>query len=301
MMTMQKSVSQSRKRKDKAHLSIFEGGLSQHLSSGFNRVHKPAEIQPSYPIVGEEEGIMFVKNLLSPAECANLILATNEIGYIPTAGFDKKVRSNSRCRTIDAGMSTKMLERLAPVFPPYLVIDGCRWKIKGFLDNWRYCKYREGEHFSPHYDGSKKFTDYSMSVFTVNIYLNDGFEGGGTRFYMNCEKDARENDWAAAGSVTHTIQPKQGSALIFNHCDKGYLHDGEPFRPTETVQAKYIMRADLVYKVDDADLSRLQAKEENGECRFWSLAMAEAETVINYVGRTWQCACVSHNVTVTLH
>ena len=285
----------------KAHLSIFEDGLAHCLSSQSNAIQKPAPIKVFYPIKGEEEGVIFVENLLSPEECLNLIEATNEIGYKAADGFDKKVRSNTRCRTLDHEMSSIMFDRLAEHLPKTLIIDGLRWHVSRFLDNWRYCKYSEGQHFSPHYDGSKKFGTYEMSIFTVNIYLNDGFAGGGTRFYMDCEENAHENDFDVAGEVTHIIQPKMGSALIFNHCDKGYLHDGETFIPTETVQAKYIMRADLLYRIDNDNLPKLKEKEANGECEFWSLEAAKQGTVVNYIGRTWKCACVSHDVTVTLH
>lgn len=285
----------------KEHLSIFEGGLAHCLSSPSNNIQNPSAIKASYPIPGEEEGVIFLKNLLSPEECLNLIQATNEIGYIAADGFDKKVRSNTRCRTIDHEMSSIIFDRLSEHLPKTLIIDGLRWNISRFLDNWRYCKYVEGQHFSPHYDGSKKFGTYEMSIFTVNIYLNDGFDGGGTRFYMDCEENACENNFDVAGEITHIIQPKMGSALVFNHCNKGYLHDGETFIPTANVQAKYIMRADLVYIIDKNDLPKLKEKENNGECAYWSLEAAKQGTVVNYVGRTWKCACVSHDVTVTLH
>ena len=288
------------KKKNKSDLSIFEGGLSQHLSFNQNSIAPPKPIKVSYPIEGEEDGIIFLENLLSLEECKNLIQATEKIGYISVAGFDKEVRSNSRCRTLDSGMSSAMLTRIYDHVPQTLIIDGLRWNLSGFLDNWRYCKYNKGEHFSPHYDGSKKFSTYEMSVFTVNIYLNEGFAGGGTRFYMDCVENAPENNFDVAGPVTHVVQPKQGSALIFNHCNKGYLHDGEQFVPTDAAQAKYIMRADLVYAIDVNDLDHLKEKEARGMCKFWSIQAAEDEIVVNYVGRTWQCACVSHNVTVTL-
>jgi len=285
----------------KSHLSIYYDGLAQNLSSPSNSIQKPGEIKISYPIKGEEDGIIFAENLLSPEECANLIQATEEVGYIGVSGFDKKVRSNTRCRTVDSDMSAMILTRLSEHLPKTIIIDELRWNLSGFLDNWRYIKYNKGEHFAPHYDGSKKFDSYGMSIFTVNIYLNDGFAGGGTRFYMDSEENARENDFDAAGKVTHIVSPKQGSALIFNHCNKGYLHDGEHLIPTEDVPAKYLMRADLVYQIDENDLPMLKEKEKNGECRYWSLEAADEGTVVNYVGRTWKCACVSHEVTVTLH
>jgi len=47
-----------------------------------------------------------------------------------------------------------------------------------------------------------------MSLFTLNIYLNDDFEGGGTGFYMNCIEKCKEDDFNNFGPLTHTVKPK---------------------------------------------------------------------------------------------
>ncbi len=115
-----------------------------------------------------------------------------------------------------------------------------------------------------------------MSIYTLNIYLNDGFEGGGTRFYMNCKENAKVYNVEEAGEITHTVSPKQGHALIFNHCNKGYLHDGEPLNVTNTVvKEKYLLRADLVYRVRKSDVPKLKEKMANNSCRFWNKNYAE--------------------------
>jgi len=79
-----------------------------------------------------------------------------------------------------------MFERIRPYVPQTVEIDGARWDICKFLENWRYIKYNPGEHFSAHYDGYKLFDNHSISIFTLNIYLNSDFLGGGTGFYMDC-------------------------------------------------------------------------------------------------------------------
>jgi len=119
---------------------------------------------------------------------------------------------------------------------------------------------------------------------------------------MKCKENAIENDFNESGPITHVVTPKQGSALIFNHCNKGYLHDGEPLNVLNTqTKSKYIMRADLLYQLNSNDISLLQNKMNNHSCRFWNIQNAYNEIVVNYVGRTWKCACVSKHVTVTLH
>ncbi len=117
---------------------------------------------------------------------------------------------------------------------------------------------------------------YEMSVFTLNIYLNEGFGGGGTRFYLNCKENAQAYNIEEAGEVTHTVTPKQGHALIFNHCNKGYLHDGEPLDVTNTeVKEKYLLRADLIYRLKKSDVPKLKEKMANNTCHYWSKKNAE--------------------------
>jgi len=173
-------------------------------------------------------------------------------------------------------MSEIVLDRLKSLLPQkVMVIDDCEWEVYRFLDFWRYLKYADSQRFVTHYDGSKKLCDeekgiYEMSIFTINLYLNDGFNGGGTRFYMNRKEICKNFDLEAAGPVTHVVSPKQGSALIFDHCTKGYLHDGEPLDVEKTeVKEKYLLRADLIYKLKEKDIPKLESKIEDGTCKFF--------------------------------
>ena len=59
------------------------------------------------------------------------------------------------------------------------------------------------------------------------IYLNDNYQGGETSF----------NDVI--------IKPKQGMALIFQH---DVEHAGNPV----TQGAKYVLRTDIMYRLEDA-------------------------------------------------
>ena len=102
------------------------------------------------------------------------------------------------------------------------------------------------------------------------------------RFFMDCKENAKENDFDESGPVTDVVQPVLGGALIFNHCNKGYLHDGQKLGNN----LKYIMRADLLYKCSDVD--QLKQNESEGKCKFWSTNNAKNEIVKNYIGRTWK-------------
>ena len=55
----------------------------------------------------------------------------------------------------------------------------------------------EGQCFAPHFDIGHEKSFLERSVLSVVVYLNDDFEGGGTRF-----EDV-------------TVKPKAGSAVVF--------------------------------------------------------------------------------------
>ena len=66
--------------------------------------------------------------------------------------------------------------------------------------------------------------EFEASYFTFMIYLNDDYEGGQTTF-------------------NHvTIEPKQGTALIFQH---DLEHEGKAV----TQGIKYVLRTDIMYQL----------------------------------------------------
>lgn len=86
--------------------------------------------------------------------------------------------------------------------------------------------YTEGGYFKPHYDacnGSKEYCErmdgeHGPRLFTLLIYLNDDYEGGGTQFpYIN-----------------KTVKPQRGKAVLFYNVDDDgkiiyeSLHGGDP-------------------------------------------------------------------------
>lgn len=72
-----------------------------------------------------------------------------------------------------------------------------------------------------------------MSWMTLMVYLNDGFEGGRTRFDFADEPEPI------------SVSPVAGCALAFMH-DR--LHEGEAVKSG----AKYVLRTDVMYRKGDA-------------------------------------------------
>ncbi|KAL0488435.1 actin [Acrasis kona] len=83
--------------------------------------------------------------------------------------------------------------------------------------------------------------DDERSIFTVIIYLNDDYTGGGTAFYdrsTDCQLPFINQSQQGSSVV---VTPKAGNVLIFNH---DVLHEG-----LEVTQGiKYIMRCEIMFK-----------------------------------------------------
>eukprot|EP01102_Stenamoeba_stenopodia_P003267 TRINITY_DN1320_c0_g1_i12.p2 TRINITY_DN1320_c0_g1~~TRINITY_DN1320_c0_g1_i12.p2 ORF type:complete len:253 (-),score=43.01 TRINITY_DN1320_c0_g1_i12:1594-2352(-) len=105
------------------------------------------------------------------------------------------------------------------------------WIPKGINDCFRFTKYEKDGHFNKHCDGSYVKNDDERSVYTVMIYLSEGFSGGDTVFYGVDKKSCNE---------LH-IRPRIGTALVFRQDTE---HAGLP-----VVQGvKYILRTDIMFQ-----------------------------------------------------
>ena len=100
----------------------------------------------------------------------------------------------------------------------------------GLNSHFRLSKYEEGQFFGIHKDGinfdheNKK----NMSYATLNIFLNDNFEGGETIFYETNKK-----------TITLKCKPKKGRGSFFY---SQQFHEG-----AKLIKGyKYLLRTDLM-------------------------------------------------------
>ncbi|KAL6059672.1 Fe2OG dioxygenase domain-containing protein [Balamuthia mandrillaris] len=115
------------------------------------------------------------------------------------------------------------------------------WKPTRLNECFKFSKYSPGGHFSPHLDGPWVPREDESSIYTVIIYLNDDFTGGQTTFLQDNHQQ-------------HQVQPKQGTALLFNH---DILHAAEPIEEG----VKYIVRTEVMFRrVDTAYIPLRQRK-----------------------------------------
>jgi len=177
------------------------------------------------------DAIFVLHDFLTPEECAAFIRVSEQSGYddapiTTAAGFlmRKDIRNNDRLMVDDPELAQKLFERAKPG----LVEKWFQWHLLGFNERWRYYRYKPGQRFAPHTDGSYFRPNGDVSQFTFMIYLNDDFEGGQTAFELPLAKSRL------------MVQPERGKALVFYHRQ---VHEGCPVESG----CKYVLRTDIMY------------------------------------------------------
>lgn len=184
------------------------------------------------------EDVYTVAGILTPDECAAYIEQSEGQGYgdAPiTTMFGPvhapEIRNNERVMIDTPEVADALWQRLAEFAQP----KWDRWTVEGLNERLRFYRYDVGQQFDWHYDGYFQRPTGERSLFTLMIYLNDGFEGGETSFGPF---EPSHGNRAANGLK---IQPQTGMALFFQHHK---LHKGEPV----TKGRKYVLRTDVMYR-----------------------------------------------------
>lgn len=171
-----------------------------------------------------------------PADaCAALVDRLNAHGFAPTGhAYPPGYRNNDRLVLDDPALAARLWPLIAPHVPATFEAAGARWRPVSLNARFRACRYSCGQSFTIHRDGAYTAPDGRRSWLTLQVYLNEGFSGGRTRFYRNDEM------WCA-------ITPRTGRAILFDH---RAWHDGEPVPAGE----KLVLRTDVMFE-RVADLS----------------------------------------------
>ena len=96
-------------------------------------------------------------------------------------------------------------------------------------DHFRFSKYTVGEEFKRHRDGVNQDSNGFRAKYTVNIFLNDDFEGGSTEFFNE------------SGTSIFDAVPAVGRGMIF---DGQIIHCGNKV----TKGVKYLLRTDVMVR-----------------------------------------------------
>lgn len=175
--------------------------------------------------------IFVARQFLSRSECASWIALSEASGFRPApihtpSGPQRvaEVRNNERLIRDDPELARLWWARCRNL---QLQSFG-RWRAVGLNERFRFYRYRQGQQFAIHRDGSYRRSADEMSWMTLMVYLNEDFDGGETRFYpLNAEP--------------LTIRPQTGMALVFMH-DRA--HEGAPVLRGN----KYVLRTDIMYR-----------------------------------------------------
>lgn len=118
------------------------------------------------------------------------------------SALDLQYRDNSRYILTDADLAQELFELVKEDLPQ--TYKG--WTLYGLNDYLRFYSYKEGQHFSMHYDGRYRPRPALLeSRLTLLMYLSEGYEGGETQFFTD------------EGVLKFSIAPSIGKILIFDH------------------------------------------------------------------------------------
>lgn len=205
-------------------------------------------------------GAFQLLNVLTPAECANLVDMTEALGYLEDAAVSlpRSVRHNHNATWIADDHSNQAIwDRCADSFSAETQAVLGK-KALGLNARYRFYRYAEGDYFAPHTDGSwpgSRMVDGKLitnayadrwSMLTVLFFLSQDFEGGATRFFvsrLDPTRSARSDDDVA----TIDIRTPLGGALCFPHGSNPLhcMHASEPLNSG----LKYIIRSDILFEL----------------------------------------------------
>jgi len=193
-----------------------------------------------------------VHGVFTPEECAALIARSESAGYeqaLVNMGNGQQMRmldtrKSDRSIIDDPDFAEELWQRLraATGDDPRLVRRAGRRKgdaafhACGLNERLRFLRYGPGDFFASHQDGTYMRRDEAgperrgeCSLLTCQLYLNEGFQGGATRFHDGYD-EAKAID----------VVPRTGSVLLFEH---RLLHEGSLL----VAGCKYVIRTDVMF------------------------------------------------------
>lgn len=193
--------------------------------------------------------ILLLHNILTPEEAQGLIAWTDEHSYEPALinignGRQVKmdnVRNNDRCIIDNVEFADTLWSRVEQCVDRSSSLYNANWsrtpkKAVGFNERLRFLRYDPGTYFAPHYDGTYvrgnelgRERAGKESYVSALLYLNEGYEGGATRF-LNPLNNGEGKE----------VRISPGSLLLFQH---DCFHEGALLQAGR----KYVMRTDVMY------------------------------------------------------
>lgn len=216
-------------------LPAFSASLPQVFSAGFSA--KPIVSEVIMPTREDNLGsyCVTIDGLFSTEECQALVVLSEKNGYeearVNVENNKTKliphIRNNWRTMFHDEDIAQLLWDRVAPHLPT----EYKGHKLIELNEQLRWLRYDVGQKFEAHCDGSWTRPDGEkkgdISLLTFQLYLNEDFKQGTTRFLHVGDQDGVD------------VQPKIGRVCVFDHY---IVHKGSP--PTEG--RKYAIRTDIM-------------------------------------------------------
>ncbi len=181
-----------------------------------------------------ERLVIEVPHFVDPTFCAGMIARAEAMGFTPATittedgtSVVPDIRNNDRLILDDPEMAGGLWHKVAPSFAQPFKGQ----MAIGLNERLRVYRYGRGQQFDWHQDGEYR-TGASVSRFTLMVYLNDDYEGGGTSFADVFSPHVFQ-DFA--------VRPETGKGLLFHH---PLSHRGDPVLRGR----KYVLRTDVMFE-----------------------------------------------------
>lgn len=186
-----------------------------------------------------------VEGVLSPQEAQQFVQAMEGSGLLTHQSsrgpkYGEAYRDNDRYSVQDEAFASALWEAsgLRALFEG-IQVDGCC--AVGLNPNIRLYRYKAGQRFGKHVDGSQELGGGRFTQYTLLLYLNGGppgaggatrLVGGETAFYTG-----------PRSRLLASVAPRAGMALLHIHGDYCLEHEALEV----TAGAKYVLRSDVVF------------------------------------------------------
>jgi hypothetical protein len=218
----------------------------------------------TFEAIPDVEGAFLLHNVLTPEECQQMIDISEEMGYAPSPltildgnyqnsqinQNTKQIRDSWRVLCdVPTDYNQIVSQRVVDLLPQQVTVkEGivATWNLDRDVPvnpRWRFNRYDNGQKFGPHLDAGYTKNINEKTLLTFIVYLNEGFQGGETKFFPGGKRFFYEK---VPSTKEVVITPKCGTALVFFQAGElNHRHEGSPLIGD---MPKYILRSDIAYK-----------------------------------------------------